>query len=161
MLTIHRRQVDYVEPDGKVTTQQVTQENAPWGLGRISHRNNGSTDYVYDESAGEDTFAYVIDTGILIDHVEFGGRAQWGANFAGDGLDKDGNGHGTHCAGTIGGSTYGVAKKTQLIAVKVLDSKGNGQNSGVLAGIQWALDNANEKGRKYHFSSSPKLGING
>lgn len=139
--------VDYIEPDTKVSTQQITQTGAPWGLGRISHREPGSTNYIYDKRAGEGTFSYIIDTGIFIDHLDFNGRATWGANFADDGLDRDGNGHGTHCAGITGGTTYGVAKKTQLIAVKVLDSEGNGANSGVIAGIQWAVDDAISKGR--------------
>jgi subtilisin family serine protease len=141
-------QVDYIEPDTNVSTQRITQTDAPWGLGRISHREPGSTNYIYDKSAGEGTFSYIIDTGIFIDHLDFNGRATWGANFADDGLDGDGNGHGTHCAGITGGTTYGVAKKTQLIAVKVLDSEGNGANSGVIAGIQWAVNDAISKGRQ-------------
>ncbi|KAK1762831.1 subtilisin-like protein [Phialemonium atrogriseum] len=138
----------YIEPDYLVTLSvRQTQTNAPWGLGRISHRKPGSTDYVYDASAGEGTYAYIIDTGIYVDHADFGGRANWGINLAGDGLDKDGNGHGTHVAGTTGGSTYGVAKKTNLIAVKVLDSQGSGTNSQVLAGIEWVVNDAKSKDR--------------
>lgn len=121
-----------------------TQTGAPWGLGRISHREPNSTDYIYDSSAGVGTFAYVIDTGIYIQHNEFEGRASWGANFVGDGLDEDGNGHGTHCAGTIGSRAYGVAKKTNLIAVKVLSSEGSGSNSGVIEGIQWAANDSKQ-----------------
>lgn len=133
-----------------VTTSAVaTQADAPWGLSRISHRKNGSVDYVYDSSAGEGTYSYIIDTGILIDHVDFGGRASWGANFADDGLDKDGNGHGTHVAGTTGGTTYGVAKKTNLIAVKVLNSEGKGSTSNVISGIEWAVKDASSKKRQY------------
>ncbi len=104
----------------------MTETNAPWGLARISHAANTSTSYTYDSSAGEGTCAYVIDTGIYVDHPEFGGRATWLANYAGDGSDTDGNGHGTHVSGTIGSATYGVAKKTKLYAVKVLDASGSG-----------------------------------
>lgn len=99
-------------------TALVTQNNAEWGLGRISHRQSPSSQYVYDDSAGRGTYAYVIDSGININHQQFGGRASNGANFAG-GSNVDSGGHGTHVAGTIGGSTYGVAKSTNLISVKV------------------------------------------
>lgn len=119
----------------------TTQSGAPWGLGRISHRNAGSTQYVYDTSAGSGITVYVIDTGILISHSQFGGRARWGANFV-DSSNTDGNGHGTHCAGTIAGSTYGVAKAATVVAVKVLSASGSGSNSGVISGIQWATRNA-------------------
>ncbi|KAI8870814.1 subtilisin-like protein, partial [Ramicandelaber brevisporus] len=69
-----------------------------------------------------------------------GGRATWGANFAGDGQDSDGNGHGTHVSGTSAGATYGVAKKANLVAVKVLNAKGSGSNSGVISGINWVAE---------------------
>lgn len=99
-------------------TALVTQNNAEWGLGRISHRQSPSSQYVYDDSAGRGTYAYVVDSGININHQQFGGRASNGANFVG-GSNVDSGGHGTHVAGTIGGSTYGVAKNTNLISVKV------------------------------------------
>ena len=89
----------------------------------------------------------IVDQGIRISHSEFGGRATWGANFANDGLDSDGSGHGTHVAGTTGGITYGVAKQTNLIAVKILDSQGNGNLSGIIAGVQWAVNDAISKNR--------------
>lgn len=114
----------------------ITQTGAPWGLGRISSRTNGTTTYVYDESAGDGTCAYIIDTGIYIGHSEFGGRATFAANFI-DTINDDGYGHGTHVAGTIGGATYGVAKKTKLFAVKVLDSNGFGSASSIIAGMDF------------------------
>jgi len=130
--------VEYIQQDAEVHSQElVYQEDATWGLGRISHTEPGNTTYVYDSSAGEGTCAYVIDTGILTTHTEFEGRAEWLENFTGDGIDEDGYGHGTHVAGTIGGVTYGVAKKTKLYAVKVLDSGGSGTYAGVIAGIQY------------------------
>lgn len=79
--------------------------------------------------------------------VEFENRATFGANFAGDNQNTDGNGHGTHVAGTIGSRAYGVAKKTNLIAVKVLDASGSGTSAGVISGIQWAVNDAKTKGR--------------
>jgi subtilisin family serine protease len=103
----------------------VTQASSTWGLARISHAARGSTSYTYDSTAGAGTCAYVIDTGIYTAHTEFEGRATFLANYAGDGQNTDGNGHGTHCAGTIGSKTYGVAKKTKLYAVKVLDASGS------------------------------------
>ncbi|KAJ4359576.1 uncharacterized protein N0V89_000131 [Didymosphaeria variabile] len=130
--------VDYIIQDAEVTTQDIQYEaDAPWGLGRISHVEKGNTTYAYDSSAGEGTCAYVIDTGILTTHPEFEGRAEWLENFTGDGDDSDGAGHGTHVAGTIGSVTYGVAKKTKLYAVKVLDASGSGTYSGVIAGIDY------------------------
>ena len=112
-------QVALVEPDLPCyMTAITTQNSAEWGLGRISHRQSPSTQYVYDTSAGSGTYAYVVDSGININHQEFGGRASLGSNFAG-GNHVDDGGHGTHVSGTIGGATYGVAKRTNLISVKV------------------------------------------
>ncbi|UKZ51848.1 proteinase B [Trichoderma virens] len=111
---------------------------APWGLGAISHRTPGSTNYIYDTSAGRGTFAYVLDSGINIAHEQFGGRATLGYNAAG-GEDTDTLGHGTHVAGTIGGFTYGVAKQTNLISVKVLIGE-NSNNSVALDGYHWAVE---------------------
>jgi subtilisin family serine protease len=137
-------EVEYIEQDAVITTQEaITQADAPWGLGRISHRTAGATSYVYDESAGEGTCSYIIDTGIYVAHSEFEGRATWLANFI-DTSNSDGAGHGTHVAGTVGGVTYGVAKKTKLFAVKVLNANGSGTISSVLAGIDFvAADAAN------------------
>ena len=117
----------------------VTALSSPWGLARISHRAplhlSTFTKYAYDPSGGEGVTAYVIDTGINIEHVEFEGRARWGKTIPQNDEDKDGNGHGTHCAGTIGSRKYGVAKAAQLVAVKVLGSNGSGSMSDVVAGV--------------------------
>ncbi|KAI0180665.1 peptidase S8/S53 domain-containing protein [Hypoxylon sp. FL1284] len=135
--------VDYIEQDAVVTIK-ATQENADWGLARLSSSDAGSTTYTYDDSAGEGTCAYVIDTGIYVDHEDFEGRATFLSNQV-DNDDSDGNGHGTHVAGTIGSKTYGVAKKTQLYAVKVLDASGSGTNSGVIAGMDFVAQSASEQ----------------
>ncbi|KAK1765483.1 subtilisin-like protein [Phialemonium atrogriseum] len=130
-------EVDYIEQDAVFTINTFTsEENAPWGLGRISHQEAGSTTYAYDDSAGAGTCAYIIDTGIYAAHSEFEGRATFLYNAV-DSSDTDGNGHGTHVAGTIGSAAYGVAKKTSLFGVKVLDSGGSGTTSGVIAGINF------------------------
>ncbi|KAL2255475.1 hypothetical protein VTK26DRAFT_3272 [Humicola hyalothermophila] len=134
--------VEYVEEEAIFTINAYTsQTNAPWGLARLSSKTPGSTTYTYDSSAGEGTCAYVIDTGIYTGHSDFGGRASFAANFV-DSSNTDGNGHGTHVAGTIGGTKYGVAKKTRLYAVKVLGADGSGSTSGVVAGINFVAEDA-------------------
>lgn len=88
---------------------------------------------------------YVVDTGININHVEFQGRASWGKTIPQDDVDEDGNGHGSHCAGTIASRKYGVAKAAHVIAVKVLGSNGSGTMSDVVAGVVWAAKTAKAK----------------
>jgi subtilisin family serine protease len=114
---------------------------------------------LYPDSAGVGIDAYVIDTGIRTSHVQFGGRAFFGANFV-DSVNSDGNGHGTHVAGTIGGSTFGVAKRVSLIAVKVLNSQGSGSTSGVIAGINWAVNRMKSK-RSSKIASVANLSLGG
>jgi subtilisin family serine protease len=136
------KRVKYVEPDQVISLNAaVTQNNATWGLDRVDQRNrpmNGT--YTY-EATGTGVTAYIIDTGILYGHSEFAGRASSGFDaFGGNGSDC--NGHGTHVAGTVGGSVYGVAKNVSLIAVRVLDCSGSGSSSGVIAGMDWVAANA-------------------
>lgn len=114
----------------------ATQENAPWGLARISSQEPGGSTYTY-EGTGSGVCAYILDTGIDVDHPDFGGRAVFGANFADGSSDGDVQGHGTHVAGTVGGETFGVAKEVSLIAVKVLGDDGSGTNAGVIAGMEY------------------------
>ncbi|KAH7313748.1 cephalosporin C acetylhydrolase [Stachybotrys elegans] len=132
--------VDYIEHDA-IVTMFATQEDAPWGLARISSASPGGTTYTYDDSAGAGTCAYIVDTGIDASHPEFEGRASFLANFA-DSNDNDGQGHGTHVAGTIGGATFGVAKQTTLFGVKVLNDQGSGTTAGVVAGMEFVVDDA-------------------
>lgn len=119
------------------------------GLARISHRGRLTfgtfTSYVYDSHGGEGVDVYIVDTGINIHHEEFEGRASWGKTIPTNDVDEDGNGHGSHCAGTIGSQKYGVAKKANLIAVKVLGSNGSGSMSDVVAGVAWASQQAQAK----------------
>ncbi|MFL6130419.1 MAG: S8 family peptidase [Mycobacteriales bacterium] len=114
------------------------QANPPsWGLDRVDQRDLPlNSNYHYDVDASNVT-AYVIDTGIRVTHQTFGGRATWGTNTTGDGNNTDCNGHGTHVAGTIGGSQYGLAKAVHLVAVKVLDCNGSGSFAGVAQGIDF------------------------
>jgi len=138
-------EVAYVEKDQIVRTQDI-QNGAPWGLARISHRERlrfGTfSKYLHNSDAGEGVNVYVIDTGINIHHVEFQGRASWGKTMPQNDEDEDGNGHGTHCAGTIASRKYGVAKKANVIAVKVLGSNGSGTMSDVVGGVTWAANEA-------------------
>ena len=127
--------VKYVEEDGAVTAD-ATQSNPPWGLDRIDHRNRPLNAIYTFNWTGSGVRAYIIDTGIRTSHSQFGGRASNVFDaFGGSGADC--NGHGTHVAGTVGGSTYGVAKSALLRGVRVLDCNGSGSNSGVIAGVDW------------------------
>ncbi|KAF4967572.1 hypothetical protein FSARC_4869 [Fusarium sarcochroum] len=140
-------EVAYIEADTHVQLNAaIAQVNAPPGLDRLSHTNTNKDTYVFDDSAGEGVVAYVVDTGIKTTHTEFEGRATFGGNFIND-VDDDENGHGSHVAGTIGGATFGVAKKVDLVAVKVLDATGGGSNSGVLQGMQFVIDDAKKRGK--------------
>ncbi|KAL2074651.1 hypothetical protein VTL71DRAFT_8430 [Oculimacula yallundae] len=134
--------VAYVEADTIVKINAlVSQPAAPAGLRRISHAAAGETGYVFDNTAGAGIVAYIVDTGIRTTHQEFGGRASFGANFVNT-VNTDENGHGSHVAGTVGGATFGVAKQVELVAVKTLDAKGAGTNSGVISGLNFVATNA-------------------
>jgi len=116
----------------------LSQTNAPPGLARISHKEAGNSTYVFDSTAGAGITAYIVDTGVLVTHSEFEGRATFGGNFANN-VDTDENGHGSHVAGTIGGRTFGVAKSVNLVGVKVLDASGAGSNSQSIQGLQFGM----------------------
>jgi len=119
----------------------VTQTGATWGIVRVSQRQKPTnTNYVYNSTAGSNAVVYVVDTGILITHKDFGTRASFPFNAITNEGYVDGNGHGTHCAGTIGGTTYGVAKQVGLKAVKVLSSSGSGSTAGVVSGVNFVAN---------------------
>jgi len=126
-----------IEPDA-IVTASATQASATWGLDRLDQRalpRNSSYSY---NATGAGVYAYIIDTGILAGHTEFTGRMAPGYTAINDGRGTtDCNGHGTHVAGTVGGTTYGVAKGTTLVPVRVLGCNGSGTNSGVIAGLDW------------------------
>jgi subtilisin family serine protease len=133
--------VQFVEQDAKVTLS-ATQTGPTWGLDRIDQRSLPlSSSYTYGPARG--VTAYVLDTGIRISQAEFAGRARYGWDFIGKTAKADDcNGHGTHVAGTIGGTKYGVAKDVNLVAVRVLDCNGSGSYSAIIDGIDWVTKNA-------------------
>ncbi|KAJ3508844.1 hypothetical protein NLJ89_g5537 [Agrocybe chaxingu] len=162
--------VESITEDG-VVHAFVTQTNAPWGLARLSSTARltstatGSLtfSYTYDAAAGSGVDIFILDTGVLTTHSQFGGRARWGATFGGYALvyqyfylagpiievgppitssNADGHGHGTHVAGTAAGSQFGVAKAANIIAVKVLSDSGSGSVSNIVSGLNYVLTQA-------------------
>jgi PKD repeat protein len=129
-----------IEPD-RVMEAWGVQTNATWGLDRIDQRNRPlSGTYSYNQT-GAGVTAYIIDTGILLSHQEFTGRLIGGFDaVTSGGTANDCNGHGTHVAGTVGGTVYGVAKAVKLSPVRVLGCNGSGTTSGVIAGVDWVTE---------------------
>lgn len=158
-------EIEYIERD-QIVKIVDTQKGAPWvsppsptryhtltfpyqGLARVSHRQKLTfatfTKYLYEPTGGDGVDVYVIDTGININHEEFGGRASWGTTIPDGEVDDDDNGHGTHCAGTIASRKWGVAKQANVIAVKVLGANGSGTLTDVVKGVDWAVSAATRK----------------
>ena len=133
--------VAYVEQDQTMSIS-TTQSGATWGIDRIDQRAlplSGTYSYTAD---GTGVTVYIIDTGINFTHTEYAGRTSTGIDeITPGGTAADCNGHGSHVSGTVGGTTYGVAKKVKLVAVRVLDCSGSGSTSGVIAGIDWVTTN--------------------
>jgi len=138
--------VAYIEQDATVSLNvDPIQTNPTWGLDRVDQRDLPlSKSYSYSAD-GTGVRAYIIDTGILSGHSEFGGRVTSGFTVFSAGGSEDCNGHGTHVAGTVGGIIYGVAKNVTLVPVRVLDCNGSGSWSGVIAGVDWVVADASGK----------------
>ncbi len=137
----HNPAVAYIEQDQPMTAS-TTQTGATWGLDRIDQTSLPlSTTFSYNNT-GVGVNAYIIDTGIRLTHSQFVGRVSTGYDaVTAGGNANDCNGHGTHVAGTVGGTTHGVAKAANLIAVRVLDCAGSGTTAGVVAGVDWVANN--------------------
>jgi len=133
-----------------------------WGLSRVCHSGDisgGLVDHFFydnDRYSGRGVSIFIIDTGIMTTHNDFGGRARWGVAYA-PGGNVDGNGHGTHCAGTAAGTQYGIAKQASLVAVKVLSASGGGTWADVIAGVDYVTSN----GQPYKSLASMSLGGGG
>lgn len=161
-----RSDIDFIEAD-QIMKITAVQNNAPWGLQRVSSgaalpagsRANALTfSYTFNETAGQGVDVYVIDTGINTEHESFEGRATFG--FAAQGQPEvDDQGHGTHCAGTIASKDFGVAKAANVIAVKVLGADGSGATSDIVDGIQFAMQSAAASGRPSVISMSLGGGV--
>jgi subtilisin family serine protease len=134
--------VSFIEQNQLMSSNTIQSSVPSWGIDRIYQSSlplNGS--YVYT-SDGTGVDAYIFDTGIFLEHNEFGGRATGGYSSIGSTTNwSDQSGHGTHVSGTVGGATYGIAKNIHLVAVRVLDANGSGSISGIIAGIDWAIVN--------------------
>ncbi|MEU6975084.1 MULTISPECIES: S8 family peptidase [unclassified Streptomyces] len=135
--------VDTVVQNKRFSIKETQEKPPSWGLDRIDQTETaGDEKYTYPDGGGEGVTAYVIDTGVRISHQDFGGRATHGFDAVdNDDSADDGNGHGTHVAGTIAGTAHGVAKKAKIVAVRVLDDNGSGTTEQVVAGIDWVTKN--------------------
>ena len=134
--------VAYIEQDQTVSLSTDVESGATWGLDRIDETARILDGLYYYNGTGAGVNAYIIDTGIRADHEEFTGRVLAGTSTVGDtNGTNDCNGHGTHVSGTVGGTTWGVAKQVTLTPVRVLDCKGSGSWSGVIAGVDWVANN--------------------
>lgn len=139
--------VAYIEPNRKIQLAPMlagAQVNPPWGLDRIDQRQLPLNQQFNPAQTGQAVTAFVIDTGVMINHSDFGGRASNGYDFIdNDNVAQDCNGHGTHVAGTIAGTEYGVAKQANVVGVRVLGCNGSGTTAGVIAGVNWVAAQAN------------------
>ncbi|KRO55639.1 MAG: hypothetical protein ABR77_06035, partial [Acidimicrobiia bacterium BACL6 MAG-120322-bin79] len=141
--------VESIEQD-RIVVLLGDQVDPPWGLDRVDQRSGTRNSRYSYTNTGTGVTAYVIDTGILASHIDFGGRVGAGYTVYSDSYGTtDCNGHGTHVAGTIGGSTYGIAKAVSLIPIRVLSCSGTGSISGVITGIDWVISD--------HASGSPAV----
>jgi subtilisin family serine protease len=130
-----------IEAD-EIEIEDATQNGPTWGIDRVDQRDLPLSNTFTYASTGSGATVYIIDTGILFGHTDFGGRAARGYDGLTDGLNgSDCNGHGTHVASTVGGTIYGIAKAAKLVSVRVLSCSGSGTASGVIAGIDWVTRN--------------------
>ncbi|HET7585205.1 MAG TPA: S8 family serine peptidase [Gemmatimonadaceae bacterium] len=144
----HNPHVAYVEPDQEMHAIAVQSPTPSWGLDRVDQRTGLNNAYSFATTASN-VIAYIIDTGIRLDHVDFGGRAVTGVDeVTAGGNANDCNGHGTHVSGTVGGNSFGIAKGVTLVAVRVLGCNGSGSLSGVIAGIDFVTSDHSAGGSR-------------
>ncbi|KAM3510764.1 hypothetical protein MY11210_005594 [Beauveria gryllotalpidicola] len=138
--------VEYIEQDvaGTGSANFYSQDKATWGLSRISHRRAGASEYLFNDDGGKGVCVYITDTGIDDTHPDFGGRAHQIKSFI-PGVNYDDHGHGTHCAGTIGSATYGVAKNATLYGVKVINRNNHVEFSDLIAAWEFIVDDAAQR----------------
>jgi subtilisin family serine protease len=149
-LLMEEESVDYIEENQVFSISQTcrSQTSATWGIVRTSVRTRTtSTTYRFPDRSESGIFAYVLDTGIRRSHTEFQGRATWGWSAFSNPHRTDRQGHGTHCAGTVGGRLFGVAKSVRLVDVQVLGDDGRGSTSGIIGGINWVASQTRSRGR--------------
>ncbi|KAJ1560726.1 subtilisin-like serine protease, partial [Nowakowskiella sp. JEL0078] len=157
-----RSEVELVESEQILTLQTqvfIDPSTGVYGLQRISARKGIPKFYTFPDSAGEGIDVYVLDTGVKIDHPDFEGRATNGFDATGEGL-TDNHGHGTHVSGTVASKTFGVAKKANIISVKVLTTSGGGTSSQVISGIEFVIKNVAKKGTTFKSVINMSLGSN-
>ncbi len=151
-----RISLDDTRGSSNVQAASLAQASAPWGLDRIDQRGRTRDGLFHYDTTGKGVTAYVIDSGIRISHTQFGGRASHGYDF----VDRDSNasdcakgtGHGTHVAGTLGGSTYGVAKQVKLVSLRVFDCEGYAFTSDVISALEWVVARKPAGGAVINFS---------
>jgi len=142
--------VAYVEEDQVMSASVCSSPVAvnTWGLTRIAEAKMSLDGfYSYPTQAGEGVVAYIVDTGVYIEHNDFEGRARFGFKATPSWSDTDRNGHGTHVASTVGGKDYGVARKSEIVGVKVLGDNGSGTTAGVIAGVDYSIANSRTHGK--------------
>jgi len=161
-LELEHHNIRYIEADQYVSINDEpfdVQPSATWGIDRLDQVLLPlDQTYHHFRSAGEGVTAYIIDTGVLIAHQEFGTRGKFGYNAVAGETDADCNGHGTHVAGTIAGNIYGIAKKSTVVAVKVLGCSGSGTWAGVVSGIDWVTKDHTGRGRDSRSVANMSLG---
>jgi len=141
----HKEEIEYIEPDRNAYASAVQKAAPSWGIVRIGYWQNAldsTKDYPFPSSAGSGVDVYVLDTGLQTNHKSFQGRAKLIRNFVREEGAEDLNGHGTHVGGTIGSALYGVAKRTNIYGLKVLNAEGSGLYSRIIAAIDYVVAHA-------------------
>jgi subtilisin family serine protease len=144
-----RREVELVDRNAHVSLMATQTDPPSWGIDRVDQQRLPlDRKYTYPDTGGVGVDVYVVDTGVRISHIDFGARAQWGITVPRDTDDTDLNGHGTHVASTIAGTSYGLAKRATIFAVKILKDSGLGTVFDVTNGMEWVVESHNNRTTK-------------